>query len=454
MKRDWGSAVNTGKLDSLISSGLSSPNAFTLKGFLGPNFSFGTVHSNNLKNWKIGIVSCQTDSFRVSTWSGHRLEPSAVQDLSFISFCCYASRFLPLHLLRFRPPPAHRNPGTWTAGSIVARLVCCDPRCSACFCSVSPETPELWVAGWRQKTWMGQFQFLPLGGEVTNVRAFKKKNPKIANFLICRPLWTLCLACQREKCLPRKQLLTFFLPKDLVQAVGAGHICEGQTTDSSSHSLLTVCRHSVWKRMGLHVCYFLRSLLRPQQVTHQALFTPSHCHCSTLLWVKRAQCLKILGSLLFHFLPPHQLLNAGVLWNGTDWGFGFLQSFHSHCVFCLDSSSICAVRRWMQRGMGENCSQAFRPQCTMCLAWTVPPRRLFPLRDPSQQLCLFVSCPLSKKKKKRWSKSFLETCFCNTSETLCHSLLMEYISRPNKMSERQWRKRVEHIQQGASRFIE
>lgn len=98
-------------------------------------------------------------------------------------------RFRHLHLLRFSQPPAHRSPDTWTAGSTAARLVCCDPRCSAWFCSASQGTPELWAAGWRRRTWMGQFQRLPLGEGWIVLAPWKNS---IMNFLFCLAASKMC----------------------------------------------------------------------------------------------------------------------------------------------------------------------------------------------------------------------------------------------------------------------
>lgn len=76
-------------------------------------------------------------------------------------------------------PPARRTPCTWTAWSTAARLACCDPRCSAWFCSASRGTPALWTTGWPQRAWRGRYQLLPLfGGPQQGSKIKKKSNPE------------------------------------------------------------------------------------------------------------------------------------------------------------------------------------------------------------------------------------------------------------------------------------
>lgn len=75
----------------------------------------------------------------------------------------------------------------------------------------------------------------------------------------------------------RKQALTVSPLEDLVQAAGAGHICEGQSTDSSSYAPpLTVCCDATLFSLAWKL------VLGTQQVTHQALFSHSHLQRSTL----------------------------------------------------------------------------------------------------------------------------------------------------------------------------
>lgn len=142
----------------------------------------------------------------------------------------------------------------------------------------------------------------------------KKRNPKItsnsfirwlSSFLCLHDL--LVLPASEQNVLPRKQLLTFFLPNDLVQAVGAGHICEGQSTESSSY-LAPHCLPSLWVEKNEAACDATpsasrHSVLGTQQVTHQGLFFtkplwPQHF---ALRLMFENNC-----ALLFHFFPPRQ----------------------------------------------------------------------------------------------------------------------------------------------------
>lgn len=78
-------------------------------------------------------------------------------------------------------------------------------------------------------------------GHVRATNKIKQCNPRIyTNFLI----WRLSFAfgfmtprvspASKQNVSQRKQTLTISLLEDLVQAAGAGHICKGQSTDSSS----------------------------------------------------------------------------------------------------------------------------------------------------------------------------------------------------------------------------
>lgn len=132
---------------------LWSPNYLILKSFLEPNFIFlilqqrteiisRTEKCNHCCKMNRLLLFVKLESIDRSTVDQYDLDIDRSQMMctscarktctSRKATCgCFASRFLHLHLVRFSDPPAHRSPGTWTAGSIVARLVCCDPRCSA-----------------------------------------------------------------------------------------------------------------------------------------------------------------------------------------------------------------------------------------------------------------------------------------------------------------------------------
>lgn len=88
-------------------------------------------------------------------------------------------------------------------------------------------------------------------GHVRATNKIKQCNPRIhANFLIWRLSFAFGFMTPRvspaseQNVSQRKQALTVSLLEDLVQAAGAGHICEGQSTDSSSYVLPPHCRHS------------------------------------------------------------------------------------------------------------------------------------------------------------------------------------------------------------------
>lgn len=96
-------------------------------------------------------------------------------------------------------------------------------------------------------------------GHVRDTNKIRQCNPRVhANFLIWRLSFAFGFMTPRvspaseQNVAQRKQALTVSLLEDLVQAAGAGHTCEGQSTDSSSYVLPPSLPSQLsfeWKRM-------------------------------------------------------------------------------------------------------------------------------------------------------------------------------------------------------------